>query len=231
MTAPVSINIIQERVLNSHQNHRQLSIHESEMLVLDLIELLCDTCCQDENTLRYLAKLITPSNYHELIIERNLVHKCGYPLCNRSPERNRDPYSVNSKTNKFLNDNNPYDYLSKFCSRDHYKCSQFYQIQLSDDELFSRTAIHLITDTLNNNKNTNEQYNVILFEDLAKEKASDVTDDDIKFVISNLKRLDIYDGENPQEEKQLEKELSKWLSDIKIVENEKPHILGDLLKE
>ena len=41
----------------------------------------------------------------------------------------------------------------------------------------------------------------------------------------------IRDRDENESKKELEKDLSEWLSEVKIVENEKPNILGDLGKE
>lgn len=240
----VTIKDIEATVLAPFQKHRQLSIKESETLTLELLALLCDDGVDHGNTLKYIVRLITPDTYDDLIEERNLNDLCGYPLCNRPPERN-----THQKENivhhgnagvmasqqhdeiikKFLWENNPYAYLSKFCSKFHFRCSQFYEVQLNDDALFSRTGIHLITDTLK--QGDDEAYNVTLFEDLLREKSSE---EDIKSLIVGLKKLGLHSGSEENgdsEDKLLEDELSKWLSEIKIVENENPPLLGDLVKE
>ncbi|SMN21701.1 similar to Saccharomyces cerevisiae YER139C RTR1 CTD phosphatase [Maudiozyma saulgeensis] len=247
----VSLKNIQDEVLKPFQNHRQLSIKESETLTLDLLALLCDDEIENGNTLKYLAKLITPTTYDDLIEERNLNHLCGYPLCNRPPERNvhhsestlhhgntgvMSSHQNDAIIKRFLWENNPYAYLSKFCSKFHFRCSQFYQVQLDENALFSRTGIHLINDTLKNkenneNENENTAYQVTLFEDLLREKS---TEEDVKSLIIGLKKLGLHNssGETElSEDKLLEDELSQWLSDIKIVENNNPPLMGDLEKE
>ncbi|EDO16280.1 hypothetical protein Kpol_1053p17 [Vanderwaltozyma polyspora DSM 70294] len=223
----ISIEDIQEKALKPHQMHRQLSIRETEMISLGLLEMLCDSDCQDEKTLKYLAKFLTPELYEDLIDERNLNKKCGYPLCDRAPERIRDPFSIDINTRKFLWENNPYAYLSTYCSKLHFKCSQFYQMQLSEDALFSRTGIHLYTTTSGSNPGIpdDSKYHVTLFEELLREKASE---DDIKKLIASMRGLDI---QNKADDSELDEELSKWLGDITIVENPNPSELGDLVRE
>lgn len=223
-----SIEDIQEMALKDHQMHRQLSMREAEMISMALLELFCDSYCIDEESLKYLGKFLTPELYHDLMDERNLNKKCGYPSCNASPERIRDPFSMDINTRKFLWENNPYAYLSAYCGKFHFKCSQFYQMQLSEDALFSRTGIHLYS-SLSNMENTDsnmQEYNVTLFEELLREKTSE---EDIKSLIAGLKGLGIQSESENQEE--FETDLTKWMHEIKIVEVEKPHELGDLVKE
>ncbi|CCD23337.1 RNA polymerase II subunit B1 CTD phosphatase RTR1 NDAI_0B03020 [Naumovozyma dairenensis CBS 421] len=239
-----TIETIQKVALGPYQRHRQLSMNEAEMLSLEVISLLCDSYCADETTLKYTAKLITPDIYMNLIDERNLNKRCGYPLCNKSPERLRDPFSIDEVTKKFLWENNPYAYLSRFCSKFHFRCSQFYQLQLSNEALFSRTGIHLINNHIYDkdgediitsfNSPINERYNVVLFEEFLREKA---TEEDIKSLVAGLKKLGLQGETNEtktddhHEDLQWEQDLSKWLSEIKIVEIEKPNLLGDFQKE
>lgn len=245
----ITLQKIQEEVLKPFQNHRQLSIKESETLTLELLALLCDDEVDNGTTLKYLAKLITPTTYDDLIEERNLNHLCGYPMCGRAPERNvqeniaslhhgnsgvMSSHHNDALIKKFLWENNPYAYLSKFCSKFHFRCSQFYQVQLNENALFSRTGIHLINDTLKSKTPSNvesDEYQVTLFEDLLREKTSE---EDVRSLIVGLKKLGLHNTTEEtanKEDKLLEDELSQWLSDIKIVENANPPLLGDLEKE
>ncbi|CAB4255532.1 similar to Saccharomyces cerevisiae YER139C RTR1 CTD phosphatase [Maudiozyma barnettii] len=245
----VTLKNIQDEVLKPFQNHRQLSIKESEMMTLELLTLLCDDEIDKGSTLKYVAKLITPTTYDDLIEERNLNHLCGYPLCGKPPERNihhsesalhhgtsgvMASHQNDAIIKRFLWENNPYAYLSKFCSKFHFRCSQFYQVQLDENALFSRTGIHLINDTLKNkddDENENGAYQVVMFEDLLREKS---TEEDVKSLIVGLKKLGLHSSSGDtelSEDKLLEDELSQWLSDIKIVENSNPPLMGDLEKE
>lgn len=226
-----SIDDIQNLALKAFQKHRQLSMREAEVISLELIDLLCDSHCEDETALKYLARLLTPGSYQDLLDERNLNKKCGYPMCNRQPERLRDPFSMDDTTKRFLWENNPYAYLSIYCSRFHFRCSQFYEVQLSDEALFARTGVHLLENTPEEKQLIDEKYDVKLFEELLREKASE---DDIKSLIAGLKKLGIQnsvDSNADDNNLQMEEDLSKWLSEIKIVEVGKPSILGDLTKD
>ncbi|CCF56524.1 hypothetical protein KAFR_0B02260 [Kazachstania africana CBS 2517] len=224
----VSVQTIHEKVLKPFQKHRQLSIRESELLILELLELLCDTALEDELSLKYIARFLTPETYSDLVEERNINNRCGYPLCTKSPERSRIKTN-NAKIENFLLENNPYAYLSMYCNKFHFRCSQFYQLQLSDEALFTRVGIHLIVDTI---PKQGEENTVTLFEELLRERA---TNEDIKSLISSLKKLGLQghegDANKENEDEILEQELSKWLGEINIVENENPDVLGDLTRE
>ena len=223
-----TVESIQEEILRPLQKHKQLTVKEAEEISLGLIDALCDSYCQDEATLQYLSTFFTPQLYQDLLDERNLNKWCGYPMCSRSPERIRDPFGVDDNTKRFLWENNPYAYLSIYCSKFHFRCSQFYQVQLSDESLFARTGIHLINQSSSELERLNEKYGVTLFEQLLREKASE---DDMKSLVAGLRRLGIKNDNDNGTEKgddQFETDLSKWLSDIKIVEHEDPKLLGDL---
>lgn len=138
-----SIEDIHELILKPYQNHRQLSIKEADTISLELLDLLSQSDCKDRATLKYVANFLTNETYHDLIEERNLNKKCGYPTCTRSQNRVRELYGGNSTATKFLQQNNPYAYLSSYCSKFHYRCSQFYEVQLTDEALFVRIGIHL----------------------------------------------------------------------------------------
>lgn len=220
----IGIEDIQRDILNPYQQHRQLSIKESEDILLDIISLLCDSNLKDQETLKYLAKLITTDTYSSIIDERNMNKICGYPLCDQQPERVRDIFGMTETTKKFMLEDNPYWYLSRFCSRIHYRCSQFYQLQLSNDALFNRVGIHLANDTMTENlMENNKKYKITLLEGLLIQRA---TQDDIKSVISDLKKLNIKE-EKEKVEPITADALSKWLDDIKIDEHKNPNFHGD----
>ncbi|CCK71212.1 RNA polymerase II subunit B1 CTD phosphatase RTR1 KNAG_0G01540 [Huiozyma naganishii CBS 8797] len=222
----ISIHRIQQVALSGFQKHRQLSIKESEVITLEIITLLCDASLESEEAAKYLGKLITPETYDDLIDERNLNGLCGYPLCSNSTERRRDPFSMNQTTKLFMSENNPYNYLSKFCGKLHSNCSQFYQLQLSDDPLFTRVGIHLIEDTMKNVEQE-EKYGITLLEEVIRRES---TEDEIKFIISGIKQLDIKTKKSENGDTPTPDELSKWLQEITIVENINPSIPGDLSK-
>lgn len=225
------IKDLQKTVLTPYQKHRQLSMKEAQSIMLDILSILCDSQVKDEDTLKWLARFMTPDTYSDLMDERNLNKLCGYPMCHASPERERDPFEMSKVTKQFLWENNPYAYLSRFCSKYHFRCSQFYQVQLSDDALFSRTGIHLINNSMPANIIMNEKYNVELMEIMLRNKA---TDDEFKKIILGVKKLEI-DGPdkvtNDTNTNPTPEDLTKWFEDFKIIENEKPTIIDDYLKD
>ncbi|KAK5781112.1 RNA polymerase II subunit B1 CTD phosphatase RTR1 PWA37_002039 [Arxiozyma heterogenica] len=225
------IKDLQETVLTPYQKHRQLSMKEAQSITLDILSILCDGQVKDEDTLKWLARFMTSDTYSDLMDERNLNKLCGYPMCHASPERERDPFEMSKLTKQFLWENNPYAYLSRFCSKYHFRCSQFYQVQLSDDALFSRTGIHLINNSMPTNIIMNEKYNVELMEAMLRNKA---TEDEFKNIILGVKKLEI-DGPdkvtNDTNTNPTPEDLTKWFEDFKIIENEKPTIIDDYLKD
>lgn len=225
----ITISDIQDVVLKPFQNHRQLSMREAEAISLELIEILCDSACKDEETLKYMARFLTQDSYQDLLDERNLNRMCGYPMCGQSPERVRDPFSVKDSTKQFLWDNNPYAYLSTYCSKFHFRCSQFYRVQLSEEALFARTGVHLIEQSENERQSADSKYSVTLFEELLRQKTSE---EDVKSLVAGLKKLGLQNGDSElaENDQQTQDDLSKWLSDIKIVETEEPSLLGDFTK-
>lgn len=231
------IQDIQKYVLSPYQKHRQLSMKEAQSITLDILSILCDGQVKDEDTLRWLARFMTPESYSDLMDERNLNKLCGYPMCHASPERKRDPFAMSEVTKQFLWENNPYAYLSRFCSKYHFRCSQFYQVQLSDDALFLRTGIHLINDSMLTSNTLNEKYNVELMEAMLRNKA---TDEEFKNIVLGVKKLalngaDKNDDDADDDENNTitttPEDLTKWFKEFKIIENENPTIIDDYLKD
>ncbi|AGO13318.1 AaceriAFR175Cp [[Ashbya] aceris (nom. inval.)] len=206
-----TIEDIQRQVLAAYRQHRQLSLKEADLLTVELLELLSQTECTPE-TLKYVGRFFTKTTYSDLIDERNLNKRCGYPLCGQSQGRIRDPYE-NRRVSSFLTQNNPYKYLTSFCSKLHFRCSQFYQVQLSDEALFARVGVHL---------DDYEAGRVVLLEEAMAEER------DLRTMIRGMNGLSLAENGAGDE---LQRDLSEWLSEVRIVENERPPLLGDLMKE
>lgn len=229
---------LQKEILTPYQKHRQLSMKEAQDMTLDILSTLCDSQVSDEDTLKWLARFITPESYMDLMDERNLNKLCGYPMCHHPPERGRDPFAMSPVTKKFLWENNPYAYLSRYCSKFHFRCSEFYQVQLSDDALFTRTGVHLINDTLQTDNSVNEKYAIELMEVLLRNKA---TEEEIKNIVLGVKQIDLATkkGQTNEEDNRngeiknvsSPEDLSIWLQEFKIIENENPSIIDDYLKD
>ncbi|CAG98361.1 RNA polymerase II subunit B1 CTD phosphatase RTR1 [Kluyveromyces lactis] len=205
-----TIEEIKEVVLKPYTNHRQLTIREVETISINLIDLLITKDVKDARTMKYISRFLTKQDYADLVQERNLVKRCGYPLCSKSQARVRDPFADVQMTN-FLRQNNPYAYLTEYCTKAHFRCSQFYQFQLSDEALFARVGVHL------------DDYEPpseiqLLEEVLARES-------DVKQMIRGMTDLKLADDDSREE---MERDISDMLADIKIVEINEPNIIGDL---
>lgn len=207
-----TITEIKEDILKPYMDHRQLSIREAETLTLNLIELLTTKEVKDSSTMKYLARFLTKQDYSDLVEERNIVKLCGYPLCCKSQGRIRDPF-INQSMTTFLRQNNPYAYLSEYCTKAHFRCSQFYQFQLSDEALFARTGAHL------------EDYEPTTETQLLEEMIA--RESDVRQMIRGMNELKL--SEDDKEE--MERDISDMLSEIKIVEIAEPNIIGDLGRE
>lgn len=198
-----TVEYIKLNVLGPYQSHKQLSFKEANFLSLELIDLLSQTECKDISTLKFVSRFFTKAVYGDLIDERNINKKCGYPLCDQRQGRVRDLYE-NSLVSDFLRQNSPYKYLTSFCSKYHFKCSQFYQVQLSDEGLFGRVGVHL---------DGFQGKNVIVLEEAS------ATNVDMKSIIRDLETLYIA-GKSPDSSDGLQKDFIEWVDNMKIVENE-----------
>lgn len=211
ITKMATVDEIKNEVLSPYMSHRQLSMKEAESLTLSLLELLTVTDIKDPATMKYLARFLTKQSYSELIQERNIVKRCGYPLCQKSQGRIRDPF-IDQKVATFLRQNNPYAYLSEYCSKAHFRCSQFFHFQLTEDSLFTRVGVHL------------DDYQPAIDIQLLEEMIA--KESDVKQMIKGISDLNL-----AAEEDEIEKDISDMLADIKIVENPKPSIIGDFGKD
>ncbi|SCU78327.1 LADA_0A05116g1_1 [Lachancea dasiensis] len=222
-----TIEDIKRQVLEPYQNHRQLSIKEADTISLELLDLFSQSDCNDKETLKYLANFLTGEMYNDLMEERNLNKKCGYPSCTRSQSRVKDPYGGNAVATRFLQENNPYAYLSQFCSKFHYRCSQFYEVQLTDEALFVRSGVHLNDDIQGKAPKLQD---VTLLEEMMQ--GEEIKQHDVAAIIKGIGQLHINrEGEKAEVQEEVQKDLSDWLSQIKIAEKANPHPLGDFFEE
>ncbi|ODQ67772.1 hypothetical protein NADFUDRAFT_48442 [Nadsonia fulvescens var. elongata DSM 6958] len=122
------------------QREGLLSAKECNQLILDLVELMADGV--DLPFLKFASRFLTPQDYDEIIDERNIIHHCGYPVCNNDPKGVRQAHQINYRPNIGLV--LPSTYLSKYCTKEHYQASVFYRSQLSDEALFQRRHVTVI---------------------------------------------------------------------------------------
>ncbi|SCV03994.1 LAMI_0H12596g1_1 [Lachancea mirantina] len=214
----VTVEQIKGQVLKPYLNRKQLSLKESELISLELIDLLSESSCDDDQTLKYVGRFLTKDAYQDLSEERNLNKKCVYPRCELQQGRLRDLYGGNNTATRFLKENNPYAYLTFFCSKFHYRCSQFFQAQLSDEALFARTGV------LQDEYDQDDQKITLLNELISNERH------DKNELVNIIKGFESMHLTSPSKtsDKELEEDLSEWLADIKIQEVEKPAPWGDL---
>lgn len=101
-------------------------------LVLSLIILATDPI--DQDTLRFFVRFFTPSDYNDLLEERRVLSRCGYPICtNKLTDCHGHVRKEPSLTV------NPWS--RSFCSRHCFQASAFYQEQLPKEALVTRKDI------------------------------------------------------------------------------------------
>lgn len=114
----------------------QLTPREGSQLTLFLVEFMTDGV--EPDMLKFASRFMCPDDYGDIVLERNILHLCGYPLCNNDPKGIRKDHQINYRQPTMVL---PGTYLSKFCSREHYQASRFFQEQLSDQPLFARKDV------------------------------------------------------------------------------------------
>lgn len=66
----ITTTFIQNVILGSHQLHEQLSIVEARMIESAIVSMLTESFCENEQTLKYLARLLSPMSYMDVINAR-----------------------------------------------------------------------------------------------------------------------------------------------------------------
>ncbi|ODV91037.1 hypothetical protein CANCADRAFT_2756 [Tortispora caseinolytica NRRL Y-17796] len=104
---------------------------DTEELILFISEILLQQT--DPFFLKLCSRFLTPIEYDLIMNERNIIHLCGYPLCNVTADtiKCRDPSKMQL----------PYAYWHQFCSKAHQKASNLYKAQLNSDPLWLRPNI------------------------------------------------------------------------------------------
>lgn len=113
-----------------------LTPKEGIQVVVIITELFTDEVAAD--TLKFSARFLTPDDYDAIVDERNLIHKCGYPLCGNDPKGVHKAHQINLRRPELIL---PSTYLSKYCTKDHYQASMFFRSQLTDLPIFSRQNV------------------------------------------------------------------------------------------
>ncbi|CAI4056520.1 hypothetical protein SUVZ_02G1950 [Saccharomyces uvarum] len=154
MMSVISIPFIQKEILQAHQLHEQLSLFEAQMVESAIVSMLSESFCKNEETLKYLARLLSPTSYLDIINARSGNKICGYPLCHERTSENLS--------------NGLFTY-SIYCSKFHSRCSLYLMRQLSQVPLNERLGVH---STSYYNPSLNDVYNVDLLEELIRNRIS-----------------------------------------------------------
>ncbi|CCK69947.1 putative protein-serine/threonine phosphatase KNAG_0D01960 [Huiozyma naganishii CBS 8797] len=170
----VTVKDVYENALLPHQLHAQLSEREGQLLTNEITALLSDSYCIDDTTLKFISPFYTLSDYKTLNLVRNSRGRCAYPLCDKF-------LNGGSVTAEFSGS------MLGFCSGLHYDCNNYILNQLSDDPpIYLRERIHMVSrfDFANMRKQT---YQVELFEDYLKKKATEYDMDTINIELDKFR--------------------------------------------
>ncbi|KAK9370346.1 Rtr1/RPAP2 family-domain-containing protein [Lipomyces kononenkoae] len=177
-----------------------LPVKLANTLVLLLIEFMTDPV--DAEFLKYASRFLTPASYDDIVAERNVLHICGYPLCDKMPVRKifgKQVPQISYKTSatdeaKPL----PSSYLTQYCSKYHFQCSMIYRSQLSDEAVWARVDVAY----LRNGTGEWEKGIKLLEELVSLDRDSDIkpaveghhrdlSESDVKQVMQSLSTLDL----------------------------------------
>ncbi|KAJ2833921.1 hypothetical protein J3B01_004189 [Coemansia erecta] len=87
-----------------------------------------------ENVLEQAARYLTPSEYDDVVEERSLSGLCGYPLCDRPPQKIEQRYHISRARKKVFDMTE----LKQYCGGSCMVGSRFYRHQLSEDAIYMR---------------------------------------------------------------------------------------------
>jgi hypothetical protein len=183
-----------------------LTPKEANQLTFHITELLLTHNCTSQ-LLRLLARYLSQTSYDDIIEERIIEHYCGYPLCQYNNSDKIKDIEINKLVKKLRM---PRYYNSKFCSKNHYLCSEFYKSQLGKDALFMR--INLNKPWFSEGSVENE---IILLDEYIhiKEKGTEILD--LSNVIQMLRELNVNDSSS----KVKTAELIEKFESFKVIEH------------
>uniref|UniRef100_A0A060T5E7 RNA polymerase II subunit B1 CTD phosphatase RPAP2 homolog n=1 Tax=Blastobotrys adeninivorans TaxID=409370 RepID=A0A060T5E7_BLAAD len=187
----------------------ELTPREGSQLLLALTEHLTDGAAPD--MLKFASRFLTPDDYGEIVTERNIIHLCGYPLCNRDPKGMKSAHQINYRPNATLS--LPASYLSKFCSKEHYQASAFYQSQLSDAPIFSRKDVTYLP-----YGTSDYELRTLLLEEAEQEARN--SNSSMREVIEKLKGVHIDTDESKGEDDAF-RELTNTIQQFSIIERQR----------
>ncbi|XP_072918773.1 putative RNA polymerase II subunit B1 CTD phosphatase rpap2 isoform X1 [Hemitrygon akajei] len=107
---------------------------ECEAKALHIAERLLEINVTEEFLLDCI-KFITAAHYRDLVEERSIIKRCGYPICqNALGNVPKQQYKISSKTNRVYDITERKHFCSNFC----YKASKYLEAQIPNDPLWSR---------------------------------------------------------------------------------------------
>lgn len=185
---------------------------ESSRLQLAITELFVDNY-STLDLLKFLSRFLTQQTYDEIIEERNIEHQCGYLICDKSPTQQvRRSSEVDSRFQIYNRKPTmilPNTYRSQYCCKDHYQASIFYRNQLSNESVFARKDILMVSPF--GREGFYETAITGLEEVLEKHRELKELGKSISEVISMMSGLSVGEGQE---------ELVKLIEDFEIVEKD-----------
>ncbi|KAI8142383.1 Rtr1/RPAP2 family-domain-containing protein [Fennellomyces sp. T-0311] len=84
--------------------------------------------------LRQAAAILQPQTYDEVVEERSVQDWCGYPVCDRQPQKNQPRYRISLSQRKVFDQSE----LALYCSDDCLQKSKYFRMQLSEEPVWFR---------------------------------------------------------------------------------------------
>lgn len=84
--------------------------------------------------LRQAAAVLQPQTYDEIVEERVVQDWCGYPLCDREPQKDQPRYRISLSQRKVFDQSE----LASYCSEACMQKSKYFRMQLSEDPVWIR---------------------------------------------------------------------------------------------
>ncbi|KAK9474171.1 Rtr1/RPAP2 family-domain-containing protein, partial [Dipodascopsis tothii] len=150
---PTSLERFQP-LLNRFGRPGLLELKSVAALTLYLTEFLADDV--DPPFLKFASRFLTPASFDDVVVERNIVHKCGYPVCTESTasaDARMIPVSrahvnasiVRARSAFVVKPSAPGKEAMVYCSKWHMQAAKFYQAQLSEEAVWARLDIGVAT--------------------------------------------------------------------------------------
>ncbi|KAK9469263.1 Rtr1/RPAP2 family-domain-containing protein [Lipomyces arxii] len=196
--AQVPLIRFSNQILRQYVQPGMLSPKNANTLVLRLTIFMTDTV--DATFLKYASRFLTPEYYNDIVAERNVLHICGYPLCDKSPTRKvfgKESPQINYEPSASKVPGNSSSYLNSYCSKLHFQASIIYKAQLSDEALWARPDIAYLRNGTAQWENSISLLDDLLVKSEENSKAAigevDLTHSEMKDVLMSLPNLTMQD--------------------------------------